>query len=68
MIDIPEHPDIERTMRTGYPFKDDKRPICTECRNQIHEDWISIAGLIFCKSCILANLRPEEDFDDGYND
>lgn len=30
MRTVPDHPDIERTLRTGYPFEETKEEECRE--------------------------------------
>lgn len=67
-MNIPEHPEIARTLATGYPYpaKDPDPVNCTDCGMELEgEDTVFIYdGEPCCENC--CRDRIEEEFDLSY--
>lgn len=57
------HPDIERTMMTGYPYPEPQVfDRCTNCNEEIHykEEFVEHAGYPYCSKECLVELMLQE--------
>ena len=64
MFDLPDAPDIARTMRTGYPYPEE-RQMCEKCGEEVATR-TSITHGNLCTSCALLvwnELTDEEKLD-----
>lgn len=47
------HPDVERTIRTGYPQGEPNYPHCPVCGSECEEIYTDREGIIFaCDECL----------------
>lgn len=61
-MEIPEHPEIARTLKTGYPVKEDSNEIrCVDCEIILAEDdavyiW---DGDYLCEKCLMERIEEQ---------
>ena len=64
-LEIPDHPDIARTLLTGYPHES-KGIICADCEKEMYGDekvYISDGDTV-CGDCLKERLLEAYDIDD----
>lgn len=62
---IPDHPDIARTLLTGYPHES-KTVICADCEKELYGDekiYISDGDTV-CGDCLKKRILEDYDIDD----
>jgi formylmethanofuran dehydrogenase subunit E len=65
-MSCPDHPDIERAMRTGYPRREERERepvyICSECCETIYagERYLDVFGEQFCQDCYPQMIKKAE--------
>ena len=48
----PEHPEVLRCLRTGYPFREDTRePVCGQCGAELRDTVFVVEGREICGDC-----------------
>ena len=63
--EIPDHPEIARALRTGYP-RPYRYVLCADCGGEFSEDhtmYIS-GGDLICGKCLLDRILENYDTDD----
>lgn len=64
-LEIPDHPDIARTLLTGYPHES-KGIICADCEKEMYGDekvYISDGDTV-CGDCLKERILEAYDIDD----
>ena len=64
-LEIPDHPDIARTLLTGYPHES-KGIVCTDCEKEMYGDekvYISDGDTV-CSDCLKERILEAYDIDD----
>ena len=64
-LEIPDHPDIARTLLTGYPHES-KGLICADCEKEMYGDekvYISDGDTV-CGDCLKERILEAYDIDD----
>lgn len=51
MTQIPDAPDIRRTMETGYPYPVKPPALCDRCGEELGEISYEVEGQLICKEC-----------------
>lgn len=67
-MDIPEHPDIEATLQTGYPARTKELPSvrCSNCDIELSSDdpVIDYDGDALCGNCFINRLTEDMSAED----
>lgn len=60
-----EHPDITRTLRTGYPYRPDFGRMCPRCDGDMGEIAFEVEGKQICSECfkewVIENVRLDPE-------
>lgn len=62
MKTIPDHPDIARALRTGYPHEC-RTVRCFDCKNDFNGDYVMyvFGSVIFCNGCMRRRISQACD-------
>lgn len=59
-MEIPEHPEIARALKTGYPAKEDSKAIhCVDCETILaeHDTVYIFDGDYLCEKCVMERIE-----------